>query len=52
MTYQLPGYYPALPANLNKINAVDNNFSLLFKYHIDTQSPLKVAVTVQEVVLI
>ena len=44
MTYQLPGYYPALPANLNKINAVDNNFSLLFKYHIDTQSPLKVAV--------
>lgn len=44
MTYKLPGYYPALPANLNKINAVDNNFSLLFKYHIDTQSPLKVAV--------
>jgi hypothetical protein len=44
MTYKLPGYYPALPANLDKINAVDNNFSLLFKYHIDTQSPLKVAV--------
>ena len=31
MTYQLPGYYTALPASLNKINAGDNNFSLLFK---------------------
>lgn len=44
MTYKLPGYYTELPAGLNEIKSVDNNFSLLFKYHILTESPLKVAV--------
>lgn len=44
MTYKLKGFYNSLPSKLNEIKSVDNNFSLLFKYHIHTKSPLKVAV--------
>lgn len=44
MTYKLPGHYTALPAGLNEIVSIDNNFSLLFKYHVLTESPFKVAV--------
>lgn len=44
MAYKQPGYYKDLPVNPNEIKAVDNNFSLLFKYHISLKSKLKVAV--------
>ena len=44
MRYTLQGHYPTLPENLNVINVRRNNFSLLFKYHIETNLPLKVAV--------
>lgn len=43
MGYKLPGYFSELPADLNKQTCADNNFSLLFKYHIFIKSPLKVA---------
>lgn len=44
MTYKLKSFNTALPSHLNEIKSVDNNFSLLFKYHLCTKSPLKVAV--------
>jgi hypothetical protein len=44
LSYKLHGYYPALPDDLDGINIVSNNFSFLFKYHIDTKLPLKFAV--------
>jgi hypothetical protein len=44
MTYKLKGFYNPLPSILNEIKSVDNNFSILFKYHIHTKSPFKVAV--------
>ena len=44
MGYTLQGHYPTLPENLNEINVRRNNFSLLFKYHIETKLPLKIAV--------
>jgi len=44
MTYKLPGYFTLLPPGLDDRKCIDNNFSLLFKYHILTKSPLKVAV--------
>jgi hypothetical protein len=43
MTYQLQGYYTATPPGLDEIKSVDNNFSLLFKYHFRTDSQLKIA---------
>jgi hypothetical protein len=44
MTYKQPGYYKDLPVYPNEIKVVDNNFSLLLKYHIPINSTLKVAV--------
>jgi hypothetical protein len=44
MSYRLIGYYPNMPDNLNGINVVGNNFSLLLKYHIQTRLPLQLAV--------
>lgn len=44
MRYTLQGNYPTLPDHLNQVNVGRNNFSLLFKYHIETKLPLKVAV--------
>lgn len=44
MTYTQPGYYKDLPVDPNEIKVVDNNFSLLLKYHIKTNSKLKAAV--------
>jgi hypothetical protein len=44
MTYNLRGYYTATPPGLDEIKSVDNNFSLLFKYYVLTDSRLKVAV--------
>lgn len=45
MNYKQPGYYKDLQVNSNEINVVDNNFSLLLKYHFQIKSPLKVAVS-------
>jgi hypothetical protein len=44
MTYKQPGYYETLPVDPNEIKVVDNNFSLLLKYHFPLNSKLKVAV--------
>jgi len=43
MTYKQPGYYKDLPVNPNEIKVVDNNFSLLLKYHFPIKSAVKVA---------
>lgn len=43
MGYKLRGYYGELTADMNKQNCVDDNFSLLFKYHISTKSRLKIS---------
>lgn len=43
MTYQLRSIYPAAPPDLGEIKSVDDNFSLLFKYRLLIDSPLKVA---------
>jgi hypothetical protein len=44
MTYKQPGYYKNLPVDPNEIKVVDNNFSLLLKYHFPIKSALKVSV--------
>ena len=44
MTYKQPGYYKDLPVNPNEIKVVDNNFSLLLKYHVPIKSTVKIAV--------
>lgn len=44
MAYTQPGYYKDLPVDPNEIKVIDNNFSLLLKYHIQTNSRLKAAV--------
>jgi hypothetical protein len=43
MNYKQLGYYKELPVNPNEVNVVDNNFSLLLKYHLFTKSKVKVA---------
>ena len=43
MTYKQPGYYKNLPVNPNEIKVVNNNFSLLLKYHFPIKSAFKVA---------
>ncbi|MEO8852306.1 MAG: outer membrane beta-barrel protein [Ginsengibacter sp.] len=43
MTYKQPGYYENLPVAPNEIKVIDNNSSLLLKYHIPVNSILKVA---------
>ena len=44
MNYKQPGYYKDLPVNPNEIKVVDNNFSLLLKYHVPIKSTVKVAI--------
>ena len=44
MTYKQAGYYKDLPVNPNEIKVVDNNFSLLLKYHFPIKSAVKVAI--------
>lgn len=44
MGYKQSGYYEDLPVDPNEIKVVDNNFSLLLKYHFPIKSRLKVAV--------
>lgn len=44
MTYKQPGYYKNLPVDPNEIKVVDNNFSLLLKYHFPIKSALKISV--------
>jgi hypothetical protein len=41
MTYKQPGSYKNLPVNPNEIKKVNNNFSLLLKYHFATKSKMK-----------
>lgn len=41
--YKQPGYYKNLPVSSNEIRVVDNNFSLLLKYHLPLMSALKIA---------
>jgi hypothetical protein len=43
MNYKITGYYADLPVSPNEINTVDNNFSLLLKYHIPIKSRLQIA---------
>jgi len=43
MAYKQPGYYENLLVKPNEIKVVDNNFSLLFKYHLPINSALKIA---------
>jgi hypothetical protein len=45
MGYKQPGYYKDLPINPNEIQVVDNNFSLLLKYHFPIKSAIKIAVS-------
>ena len=44
MTYKQPGYYKNLPVDPNEIKVVDNNFSLLLKYHFPIKSALKISI--------
>jgi hypothetical protein len=44
MAYKQPGYYKYLPINTNEIQVVNNNFSLLLKYHFPIKSALKISV--------
>lgn len=44
MAYKLKSIYAALPEDVNKVNAVEDNFSLILKYHLPTNSPLTLAV--------
>src|SRR5690242_13286388 len=44
MTYKQPGYYKNVPVDPNEIKVVDNNFSLLLKYHFPIKSALKISV--------
>jgi len=44
MGYKQPGYYKDLPIQPNEIQVVDNNFSLLLKYHFPMKSALKISV--------
>jgi hypothetical protein len=44
MAYKQPGYYKYLPINPNEIQVVDNNFSLLLKYHFAIKSAIKISV--------
>ncbi len=44
LNFKQPAYNTNLPASLNKIMAVANSFSLLFKYHFPLESALKLAV--------
>ena len=44
MAYKQPGYYKDLPISPNEIQVVDNNFSLLLKYHFPIKSALKISV--------
>ncbi|TKK72039.1 hypothetical protein FC093_03240 [Ilyomonas limi] len=43
INYKQRGYYKNLPVEPNEVNVLDNNFSLLFKYHLPLKSKLKVA---------
>ena len=43
MSYKQPGYYKDAPINPNDIQVVDNNFSLLLKYHFPIKSALKIS---------
>jgi hypothetical protein len=43
MTYKLTSFEVGLPKELDGDNIVGNNFSLLLKYHIETNLPLKLA---------
>jgi|GEM_PF-6062091 len=44
LSYSLQGHYPRMPDDLDGINVVVNNFSLLFKYHLNKTLPVKFAV--------
>ena len=44
MSYIQPGYYENLPIKPNEVQVVDDNFSLLLKYHFSIKSPIKIAV--------
>jgi hypothetical protein len=44
VSYKLQGYDLTLPENFDGINVIGSNFSLLFKYHLETTLPLKFAV--------
>ncbi len=44
MSYTQPGYFEDLPMDPNEIKVIDNNFSLLLKYHIQIKSPIQIAV--------
>ncbi|MEO8416531.1 MAG: hypothetical protein ABI472_22900 [Ginsengibacter sp.] len=41
IAYKQPGYYENLPIHPNEIKVVNNNFSLLLKYHFATKSKMK-----------
>ena len=44
-SYKLTSFAVGLPEELNGNNIVGNNFSLLFKYHIETKLPFKLALS-------
>ena len=43
MAYTHPGYYVVVPFGENEIKVIDNNFSLLIKYNLDTKKKIKLS---------